>query len=192
LQRKKLLKEQAEIWAGSVSERVPASNTTTMSGAAPAVAVRPFSGKQEPSIDLRQCPKASERRPLINRDREQENKVTRSVIAAALLIAASSLPAWAQDSHEGHHPPQASAPVDSQAAPSTAVPSTRAESPSAPSAAQGQMQGGMMNCAMMQGAQPNQGMHCPMMQGMRPGMMQGQMMQPGKAPDGTAETPKPN
>ena len=123
--------------------------------------------------------------------------MTRSIIAAALLIAASSLPAWTQDFHEGHHPPQASAPVDSQPVPAVppTAPNMRAESPSAPSApqgsAQGQMQGGMMmNCAMMQGVQPNQGMNCPMMQGMRPGM-QGQM-QLGKAPDSTAETPKPN
>jgi hypothetical protein len=125
----------------------------------------------------------------------------RSVIAAALLMAASSLPAWAQESHEAHHPPQASAPGQVEAAPAApAGPSTRAEGPSAPSAAapqapaQGQMQGGMMmNCAMMQSAQSTPGapMNCPMMQGMRPGMMQGQM-QPGQAPGGTTETPKPN
>jgi hypothetical protein len=55
------------------------------------------------------------------------------------------------------------------------------------------MQGMMMNCAMMQGAQPNQGaaMNCPMMQGMRPGMMQGQM-RPEQPPGSTAQTPKPN
>jgi hypothetical protein len=112
--------------------------------------------------------------------------MTRTVIVAALLIAASSLPIWAQDSHESHHPPQAQAPESPLAAAPGAPPATGAQG-----SAQGQMPGMMMSCAMMQGAQPNQGTaeNCPMMQGVRGGMMQGQM-QPGHALGAAAETPK--
>jgi hypothetical protein len=109
--------------------------------------------------------------------------MTRTVIAAA-LIAASSLPIWAQDSHESHHPPQAQAPES----PLAAAPSAPLTAPQG--SAQRPMQGSMMmNCAMLQGAQPNQGtaVNCPMMQGMRPGMGQ---LQPGHAPGAAAETPK--